>query len=81
MSLNFHYAAHTYVDNWVVCDREARKVLGFGVEQRQLIKRRASNSRRLRIFIASPETSGKRKMGVQGSLLYGKHYWRFKNSQ
>jgi hypothetical protein len=30
MSLNFHYAAHTYVDNWVVCDREARKVLGFG---------------------------------------------------
>jgi hypothetical protein len=29
MSLNFHYAAHTYVDNWVVCDREARKVLGF----------------------------------------------------
>jgi hypothetical protein len=30
MSLNFYYAAHTYVDNWVVCDREARKVLGFG---------------------------------------------------
>jgi len=29
MSLNFYYAAHTYVDNWVVCDREARKVLGF----------------------------------------------------
>jgi hypothetical protein len=29
MSLNFHYAVHTYVDNWVVCDREARKVLGF----------------------------------------------------
>jgi hypothetical protein len=30
MSLNFYYAAHTYMDNWVVCDREARKVLGFG---------------------------------------------------
>jgi hypothetical protein len=29
MSLNFHYAAHTYVDNWVVCDRKARNVLGF----------------------------------------------------
>jgi len=28
MSLNFHCAAHTYVDNWVVCDRKARIVLG-----------------------------------------------------
>jgi hypothetical protein len=31
MSLNYHYAAHTYVDNWVVYDRKARKVLGFRI--------------------------------------------------
>jgi hypothetical protein len=30
MPLNFHYAAHTYLDNWVECDRYARSILDFG---------------------------------------------------
>jgi hypothetical protein len=30
MPLNFHYAAHTYLDNWVRCDRNARRELDFG---------------------------------------------------
>jgi hypothetical protein len=30
MPLNFHYAVHAYLDNWVVYDRKARNVLGFG---------------------------------------------------
>lgn len=29
MPLNCLYAARTYVDEWIACDRQARKVLGF----------------------------------------------------
>ena len=29
MPLNYLYAARTYVDEWIACDRQSRKVLGF----------------------------------------------------